>query len=71
MSESQDLSQSRFKGHQHWDKNWEELDFLDKLKFFDFWFLIIVAGNFFQVFGAMVAMLEHFIEEKLAIFEHK
>jgi hypothetical protein len=31
------------------------------MKFFDFWFIIIVAGNFFQLFGALVAILDHFI----------
>jgi hypothetical protein len=30
-----------------------------------------VAGNFFQIFGALVALLELVIDEKLAIFEHK
>lgn len=58
QSEVGEMSNSRFKGHTEWQKNWEELGFLDKLKFFDFWFIVIVAGNFFQVFGALVALLE-------------
>lgn len=61
----------RFRGHTQWQKNWEELGFLDKLKFFDFWFLVIVAANFFQIFGGFVSLLEVVIEERLAIFEHK
>lgn len=52
-----EMSQSRFRGHTEWQKNWEDLGFLDKLKFFDFWFIVIVAGNFFQIFGALVALL--------------
>ena len=56
-SEASEINQSRFKGHTNWQKNWEELGFLDKLKFFDFWFLVIVTGNFFQIFGAFVALL--------------
>lgn len=49
---------SRLKSNVDWKKNWEELGFLDKMKFFDFWFVIIVTGNFFQLFGAMVALLD-------------
>lgn len=30
-----------------------------------------MAGNFFQIFGALVALLELIIDERLAIFEHK
>lgn len=44
------------------------MGFLDKLKFFDFWFAVIVAANFFQIFGAFVSLLEVLIEERLAIF---
>ena len=62
------VTTSRFKGHTHWEKNWEDLGFLDKLKFFDFWFAVIVAANFFQIFGAFVSLLEVLIEERLAIF---
>jgi len=28
------------------------------MKFFDFWFITTVAGNFFQLFGALVALLD-------------
>ena len=54
-----------------WRKNWEELGFFDKMKFFDFWFIVIVAGNFFQLFGALVATLDELITANLVIFEHK
>lgn len=64
-------TESRFKSHSNWEKNWEELGFFDKLKFFDFWFIVIVAGNFFQVFGAVVSLLEELITADIAIFEHK
>jgi hypothetical protein len=30
--------------------------------------VVIVAGNFFQIFGALVALLELVIDERLAIF---
>jgi hypothetical protein len=65
------MENSRFKSHNRWEKDWGELGFFDKLKFFDFWFLVIVTGNFFQIFGALVAILDHFIIEKLMIFENK
>jgi hypothetical protein len=55
--EAGEMNNSRFRGHTEWQKNWEDLGFLDKLKFFDFWFVVIVAGNFFQIFGALVALL--------------
>ena len=59
------------KTHVDWNKNWEELGFFDKMKFFDFWFLVIVTGNFFQLFGALVGMLDYFIITQLVIFRHK
>ena len=54
-----------------WKKNWEDLGFFDKMKFFDFWFIIIVTGNFFQLFGALVAFIDELIVTTLIIFEHK
>jgi len=62
-SESEgEMATSRFRGHTKWQKDWEDLGFLDKLRFFDFWFIVIVAANFFQLFGAFVALLEFGIE---------
>jgi hypothetical protein len=54
-----------------WKKNWEELGFFDKMKFFDFWFVTAVTGNFFQVFGGIVAILSELFSTKLVIFNHK
>jgi hypothetical protein len=51
-----------------WRKNWEDLGFFDKMKFFDFWFIVIVTGNFFQLLGALVAILDEIILTKLLIF---
>ena len=61
----------QLRGTVDWRKNWEELGFFDKMKFFDFWFIVIVAGNFFQLFGALVASLDEIITANLVIFEHK
>lgn len=41
------------------------------MKFFDFWFVTTVAGNFFQLFGAFVSVLDEIIATNLVIFEHK
>lgn len=49
---------SKLKANVDWKKDWEELGFFDKLKFFDFWFIVIVTGNFFQLFGALVATFD-------------
>ena len=68
QSEAEEVNASRFKGHHEWQKDWEDLDFLDKLKFFDFWFIVIVAANFFQIFGAVVSLLEMVTDEQLTIF---
>ena len=59
------------KTHVDWNKNWEELGFFEKMKFFDFWFMVIVTGNFFQLFGALVAIFDNFIFTELVIFRHK
>jgi hypothetical protein len=54
-----------------WKKNWEELGFFDKMKFFDFWFVSAVTANFFQLFGGIVALLDEVMRDKHMIFEHK
>ena len=41
------------------------------MKFFDFWFIITVTGNFFQLFGALVASLDEILSANLIIFEQK
>lgn len=70
-SNKTELEDSKFKTNVDWKKNWEDLGFFDKMKFFDFWFATTVAGNFFQVFGALVAFLDEIISTNLIIFEHK
>lgn len=40
-----------------WGKQWDELGFFEKLKFFDIWFIISAGGNFFQFIGAITAIL--------------
>lgn len=54
-----------------WGKEWDELGFFDKLKFFDTWFIISVGGNFFQFIGAVTAILSELIDARLEIFEQK
>lgn len=49
-------------------KSWEELSFFDKLKFFDFWFVFSILGNFIQINGSIIAILFLLIKENLAIF---
>lgn len=49
-------------------KNWDELGFLDKAKFFDFWFIVTAAGNFLQFFGGFVAILDESISINFKIF---
>lgn len=61
QQEYSEIQDSRIKAHLDWNKNWEELGFFDKMKFFDFWFIVIVTGNFFQLFGALVAIFDYFI----------
>jgi hypothetical protein len=63
-----DMDDSKFQTNVDWKKNWEDLGFFDKMKFFDFWFATTVAGNFFQVFGALVAFLDEIISTNLIIF---
>jgi hypothetical protein len=41
------------------------------MKFFDFWFVIGVTANFFQLFGGLVALLDELIITNLMIFGHK
>lgn len=65
------VDESKFKANVDWRKNWEQLGFFDKLKFFDFWFIITATGNFFQLFGALVAFLDQLIDVNLIIFSHK
>jgi hypothetical protein len=48
-----------------WKKSWEELGFFDKMKFFDIWFLVSAGGNFFQLIGAIVAILNETIKARL------
>lgn len=55
------IEESKMKTHVDWNKDWEDLGFFDKMKFFDFWFVVIVTGNFFQLFGALVAIFDYFI----------
>ena len=38
--------------------NWENLGISEKLKFFNFWVMIAVAGNLFQIFGGILSILE-------------
>eukprot|EP01017_Pseudomicrothorax_dubius_P004914 TRINITY_DN11117_c0_g1_i3.p1 TRINITY_DN11117_c0_g1~~TRINITY_DN11117_c0_g1_i3.p1 ORF type:complete len:579 (+),score=109.86 TRINITY_DN11117_c0_g1_i3:406-2142(+) len=38
------------------NKSWEELSFSDKLRFFDMWLFVSIAGNFFQVLGALLSL---------------
>src|ERR1700733_14549750 len=54
-----------------WKKSWEDLGFFDKLKFFDIWFIIGAGGNFFQIIGAIVAILNETIDQRLDIFDKK
>ena len=49
-------------------KSWEELSFFDKLKFFDFWFVFSILGNFIQINGSIIAILFLLIKDQLAIF---
>jgi len=49
-------------------KSWEELSFFDKLKFFDFWFVFSILGNFIQINGSIIAILFILIKDNLAIF---
>lgn len=49
-------------------KSWEELSFFDKLKFFDFWFVFSILGNFIQINGSIIAILFIFVRTKLSIF---
>lgn len=65
------IEESKLKANVNWKKNWDELGFFDKMKFFDFWFITTVTANFFQLFGALVAFLDELISTKLIIFEHK
>lgn len=65
------IEESKMKTHVDWNKDWEDLGFFDKMKFFDFWFVVIVTGNFFQLFGALVAIFDYFIIAELVIFRHK
>jgi hypothetical protein len=63
--------ESKLKTSVDWKKNWEELGFFDKMKFFDFWFVIGVTANFFQLFGGIVGLLDELITTNLMIFGHK
>lgn len=49
-------------------KSWEDLSFFDKLKFFDFWFIFSILGNFIQINGSIIAILFIALQDKLAIF---
>ena len=49
-------------------KSWEELSFFDKLKFFDFWFVFSILGNFIQINGSIIAILFISLKDPLAIF---
>jgi len=49
-------------------KSWEELSFFDKLKFFDFWFVFSILGNFIQINGSIIAILFILLKDPLAIF---
>lgn len=49
-------------------KSWEELSFFDKLKFFDFWFVFSILGNFIQINGSIIAILFIVLRDQLAIF---
>jgi hypothetical protein len=66
-----DLSTSRITTHVDWEKNWEDLGFFEKMKFFDIWFMIGVGGNFFQFIGAVVSILSESINRRLDAFENK
>ena len=70
LSESKhEIKEEKLKGgNLDWRKNWDELGFFDKLQFFDFWFVLSVTGNFFQLFGSLVAFLDNIIKAKLLIF---
>lgn len=49
-------------------KSWEDLSFFDKLKFFDFWFVFSILGNFIQINGSIIAILFIFVRTQLSIF---
>ena len=49
-------------------KTWEELSFFDKLKFFDFWFVVSIVGNFIQIIGCVLTILDQALEIELGIF---
>lgn len=66
-----EIRQSKLTTSVDFRKNWEELGFFDKMKFFDFWFIVTVTGNFFQMFGAFVAILDDLISANFKIFQHK
>ena len=55
----------------NWKKNWEELGFFEKMKFFDFWFTVSVAGHFFQLLGSLVSFLDDLVDYELVIFSYK
>ena len=50
-------------------KNWEELGFFDKMKFFDFWFIFSIISNFIQINGSITSILYEVVRQKLKIFE--
>ncbi|KRX09216.1 hypothetical protein PPERSA_05885 [Pseudocohnilembus persalinus] len=46
------------KPNQNYNLNWEQLNLLDKLSFFNIFFLLGILTNSFQIFGALVSILE-------------
>lgn len=68
LASEQQNSEEPLENMLEFKKSWEELSFFDKLKFFDFWFVFSILGNFIQINGSIIAILFILLKEKLAIF---
>jgi len=44
------------------ETNWENMSFMQKIKFFDTFFYINMVGNVFQIFGSIVAIYQNFVQ---------
>ena len=51
--------------------NWEELGINDKISILGGWFFVGIIGNFLQIMGSVISIMNIFVKRPLDIFEYQ